>query len=158
MQAKPELLSRLALFVVSITCVAHYVCSNDPPPNLIGVFHVPNVSDAINISINDDRTFHWELDGCDTFFDGGGSWETDGDSLTLIPSSGDRELFWPFHPLVFRVTDVRVSDGGQRGEEIRVVTSDVDGTIREQVWQKGRVCPVCGLVGPEELRACDGPL
>lgn len=116
----------------------------DAAPQPTPVFHLSQV-DETNIALLPNGAFVWRIFGCDFSGGGDGRWVALGPKhYQLLPSKGTT-LEWPGKGGVGAVTsvDVEVMPTGELHTHTLAVTGPLD-----QIWQPGRVCAVCGGLGP----------
>jgi hypothetical protein len=125
------------------------------PDDLKGFFHLPGV-DATNLRLDEDRTFRWTIAGCD--FGGGdsGRWLADHGGIVLLGEGDDESFTWVHQgTFAFPVGDVTLI-ATEEGLIARL--SGRDGSLPEQLWERGGACPECGgSLGPTGQCACDDP-
>ena len=170
----PAALIKLALAIASATSLGCCARATDPmndtvsndaeldtatsfdatPPTLPGRdFHLPGPWDATSLGLWDDGTFLWEINGCDFGFVGCGSWQLIGTTIVLSPRPGSATLQWPTVEGTVIADHVDVSET-DAGANVEVFLHD--GSRVDQMWTHGRICPVCGGLGPRsEPVACD---
>jgi hypothetical protein len=129
----------------------------DAEATLSGLFHLQMV-DAVNLSLEPDKTFYWAIDGCDFFGGDCGTLLQMGVDTMLVPSHGSSSFTW-VHGGSFatQVVEVILRAGPTAGQATAqgVLT---DGGTFTQIWTSGRVCAKCGGMGPISLYPCPGPL
>jgi hypothetical protein len=140
-------------------------------PVSLGIYHLPNQVDAVNLSLNADGTFFWNVCGCDYSGFSQGRWVIDENGLTLSSLSGSKLTWFTDFSLGSEVkTPLKVENGPGPGEITitgEVISSSNQATepsrvtfvpIR-QVWKSGRLCAKCeGPLGPTGQELCDAPL
>jgi hypothetical protein len=114
--------------------------------DLVGVYHLSGIDDATNLFIENDGSFRWEGDSCDSAGGDSGRLLIRMDSVVLIPAN-ESDLFFPLvvlegysGPFPERVSSVRVALL-PTGE---VVTSVGDASL---TWVPGKVCSICEGTG-----------
>jgi hypothetical protein len=125
---------------------------------LLGLYHLPNMVDAVNLQLAEDGTFRWKIDGCD-FEDGDrGRWRAKDEKLILTPMPGKPTFTWVVG-LSFgtRLETIELEAGDRTGQMF--ATGIADGERVDQAWARGGSCVICGgtFGGPSGQERCAEP-
>lgn len=75
--------------------------------------------------------------------------------IVLAPGPGETSFEWMGGGFKDAASALRVTRAG----DTVVVRGTIGGEVREQKWERGRVCAQCGgQLGPTGQEACDEPL
>jgi len=126
----------------------------------LAYFHFAGHIDAVDVAFSADGHFRWTIDGCDFGHVDEGTWrvvsrDARGITIELAPRRG-MALTWvasmAFNQQAESVT-ARVDT--EHGRAMEVTVDRGGGKSDVQAWAPGRVCAVCGHMGPiDQPRAC----
>lgn len=126
--------------------------SLEPPEDGAWILHQVGVLEANNVSLNEDGTVHGTLFGCDFIDAFRGRWAGDAESILILPNHGE-ELEW--FDKVEPVLVVRLTSGD---DDTILAEAFRESGMTVMTLAEGRICTCCAGLGPDNLRACDGPL
>ena len=122
------------------------------------IYHLDGMVDAVNLALLADGTFHWTIDGCDFFGGDCGVWVPEGSGAILTPNAGVAAFNW-VNGGTFAARAVRVTlRPGPAGDQVTASGLQLDGQPFKQTWNEGRICAMCGGLGPTGLQPCSDPL
>jgi hypothetical protein len=122
-----------------------------------GAFHLPGHPDAINIIFEDDKSFRWQIYGCDFSGGGFGVWTATPAGLELHAAPGATLTWMDEVSFESPIKLVRVH-GGAAGSIDMDVTGKTPADSYKQTWQPGRVCAQCRGGGPVGQVPCNDPI
>jgi hypothetical protein len=121
------------------------------PVDVVGIYHLSDRADAINLELRADRSFRWSQRGCEgTSSDTGRFKLTSPTRLMLLPEAGRASFRWSALQ-ADQVSEARMElDSGRFFEPTGI------GGQREQIWEPGGICPICDAASDSTGQAaCD---